>query len=185
MKQRVIKFRPLEESDLEEILTWRNSPDVRKNMYTSHEISLDEHKSWFSSMSKDRSKEYFLAELNGEPAGVVGFTDINRIPGIASWAFYASPNAVRGTGSLMEYRALEHAFTELDLHKLCCEVLGFNQPVVKLHSKFGFKVEGTHRDAFFNGTEYHDVVHLGIFSHEWKGIRNLMKDKLRVYEENE
>lgn len=41
----------------------------------------------------------------------------------------------------MEYLALEYAFKDMGLHKLFCEVLAFNAPVIKLHQKFGFKIE--------------------------------------------
>ena len=183
MKVRNIKLRRLEERDLELVLSWRNSYDVRKNMYTSHEITFNEHEAWYGEVKKDTSKLYFIAELDDKPIGVIGFTDINREAKIASWAFYASPVAPKGAGSLMEFRALEYSFTVLGLYKLQCEILEFNQLVIKLHQKFNFKIEGTHRKAFFNGEEYYDVIHMGLFSHEWESIRDSMKNKLRVEDE--
>ncbi|MGR5354128.1 UDP-4-amino-4,6-dideoxy-N-acetyl-beta-L-altrosamine N-acetyltransferase [Vibrio sp. DNB22_19_2] len=175
-----MEFIPLSHNDLDMILEWRNAPEVRSKMYTSHEISLEEHRAWFERLKEDPTKTYFLAQLNGEPVGVVGFSEINLVPGIATWAFYASPTAPRGTGSLMEYYALEYAFTNLELHKLRCEVLGFNQIVVKLHKKFGFVEEGRLRDAFYDGSTYHDIVHLGIFAPEWEEIKSLLKAKLKL-----
>ena len=162
------------------ILEWRNEPAVRKNMYTSHEISLDEHRSWFGMLMKDETKAYFVFILDSIPVGVVGFSEIDPITKIATWAFYASPEAPRGTGSLMEYYALEYAFNELKLYKLRCEVLGFNQMVVKLHTKYGFVIEGQLREAHYSEGEYHDIVHLGIFSQEWQEQRDKMKQKLRI-----
>ena len=38
-------MREMVDGDLSLVLEWRNAPDVRKNMYTSHEITLDEHRS--------------------------------------------------------------------------------------------------------------------------------------------
>lgn len=171
---------PLCKKDLDMILDWRNDPEIRSKMYTSHQISLKEHYDWFERLQADKAKAYFLAVLNDEPVGVIGFSEINKIKGIATWAFYASPNAPRGTGSLMEYYALEHAFEKLALHKLRCEVLGFNTVVIKLHKKFGFKEEGVHRDAFHDGSIYHDVVHLGIFRQEWLDAREELKTKLKI-----
>jgi len=171
---------PLHEDHLEMILQWRNEPSVRQNMYTSHEISFVEHERWFNSLEKDKSKAYFIAVIDGIESGVVGFSEINSVQGIATWAFYTSPNAPRGSGSLMEFYALDYAFNELQLHKLRCEVLSFNNVVVKLHTKFGFLVEGQHRDAFFDGSEYHDVFHLGIMATEWSQHKPIMKKKLRI-----
>lgn len=175
-----IQIIPLSHDDLNMILEWRNAPGVRSNMYTSHEISFEEHCVWFKKLKDDTTKAYFIAQFNGAPVGVIGFSEINVVTGIATWAFYASPTAPRGSGSLMEYSALEYAFNELKLHKLRCEVLGFNQTVVKLHKKFGFVEEGRLRKAFYDGVRYHDVVHLGIFSQEWDDIKSSLKIKLKL-----
>ncbi|MDB9957978.1 UDP-4-amino-4,6-dideoxy-N-acetyl-beta-L-altrosamine N-acetyltransferase [Oceanospirillaceae bacterium] len=179
MKNKIkLEFRVLDESDLPVILKWRNVPEVRKNMYTSHQISMDEHQAWFDRLKSDASQKYFIAQRDGIAVGVVSFSKINHKSKIAAWAFYASPTAPRGTGSLMEYRALEYAFINLGLHKLQCEVLAFNKLVVKLHQKFSFEVEGVHRDAFYDGTSYHDIVHLGMLRHEWDKSHLLMKENL-------
>ena len=175
-----VELLPLEESHLQKILDWRNEPAVRQNMYTSREIIFAEHKRWFHSLAGDNSKAYFVAVIDGVECGVIGFSEINSVQGVAAWSFYTSPNALRGSGSLMEYYALDYAFNNLLLHKLRCEVLSFNKAVVKLHTKFGFLVEGQHRDAFFDGTKYHDIYHLGIFSNEWSEQRLIMQKKLRI-----
>lgn len=178
--KKTIELLPLNECHLEMILNWRNEPAVRQNMYTTHEITFSEHKSWFDSLAGNCSKEYFIVIIDGLESGVLGFSEINAVNGIASWAFYTSPTAKRGSGSIMEFYALDYAFNKLGLHKLKCEVLSFNKAVVKMHCKFGFIVEGEHRDAFFDGAKYHDIVHLGIFSQEWSEIRPLMQKKLRI-----
>lgn len=170
----------LDSTHLEMILGWRNSPEVRKNMYTNHVISVEEHFRWFESLRNNETKLYFVFFLNGEACGVIGFTDLNVVKKISSWAFYANPNAVRGTGSLMEFNALDYAFNTLNLYKLRCEVLSFNNAVVKLHLKFGFKLEGQHRGAYYDGLDYHDVAHLGIFAHEWSEGRETIMNKLGI-----
>lgn len=40
-------IRPMVYADLERVLAWRNHPDVRRYMYTQHEITLDEHQRWY------------------------------------------------------------------------------------------------------------------------------------------
>lgn len=174
------EFLPLDESHLAMVLEWRNAPSVRKNMYTSHEISLSEHELWFKGLVDDTSKLYFVASVNNVPCGVVGFTEINLVKGVASWVFYTDPFALRGSGALIEFHAIDYAFNNLSLHKLKCEVLGFNKSVIKLHTKFGFTIEGEHRDAYFNDGEYESVVHLGLLSSEWITHRSIMMNKLRM-----
>ena len=178
MENKLGAFRDIQDNDLELILSWRNAPSVRQNMYTRHEISLEEHHRWWKVVSDRNDQRYFLYENAGTPLGVVSFTQINASDSNSSWAFYASPDAPRGTGSRMEFLALEKAFGEIGLHKLYCEVLAFNEPVVKLHKKFGFNVEGTFSEQHQMDGDYVDVIRLGILKIEWESIREGVLEKL-------
>jgi RimJ/RimL family protein N-acetyltransferase len=60
----------------------------------------------------------------------------------------------------------------LKLHKLSCEVLAFNEPVVGLHKKFGFQVEGVFRDHHKMNGDYVDIVRMGLLEREWHAIRD-------------
>lgn len=78
----------------------------------------------------------------------------------------------------MEFLALDYAFEELRLHKLYCEVLAFNTPVIKLHQKFGFEVEGVFREQHRREGHFVDVYRLAIFSGIWSEKRAAMREKL-------
>ena len=176
--QKFGKLRSIKTEELEIILCWRNSPGVRNNMYTQHEITLSEHQNWWKSVEKNKTQQYFMYELKGVALGVVSFNKINAQSKNSSWAFYASPEATRGTGSKMEFLALDYAFEQLKLHRLYCEVLCFNSSVIKLHEKFGFKVEGILREHHRVNDKYVDVSQLGILSREWSSQRQQMLKKL-------
>ncbi len=136
-------------------------------MYTTHEISLDEHRSWFERMKDDPTKLYFLYLDDEAPLGVVGFNDIHRDNQTASWGFYAGDAAPRGTGTRMLLAALDHAFGSLRLEKLWSEVLAFNAAGLALHRKLGFQLEGVFRSHHVVGSERVDVHRLGILRSEW------------------
>lgn len=171
-------LRAIGSDELELMLSWRNAPSVRANMYTRHEISLEEHLKWWSQISKRADQSYYMYEFQGRPSGIVAFTGINLVNNNSSWAFYASPDAGRGTGSRMEYLALECAFENMQLHKLCCEVLSFNQAVIKLHQKFGFVTEGVLRHQHLVDGSYVDVHRLGLLIDEWSAKRDEIKARL-------
>lgn len=175
---RLGRLRTIKTGELELMLAWRNAPGVRANMYTRHEISIAEHLAWWEKTLNRSDQQYFMYEYQGSPLGIVGFNGIDVINQNSSWAFYASPEAPRGTGSRMEYLALEHAFSGILLHKLCCEVLAFNTPVIKLHEKFGFKVEGILRDQHKMDGSFVDVYRLGMLASEWQTNRNDTLKKL-------
>jgi UDP-4-amino-4,6-dideoxy-N-acetyl-beta-L-altrosamine N-acetyltransferase len=147
-------------------------------MYTQHEISQEEHLSWWSKTKARADQKYFMYEVSGQPVGIAALTGIDVNSQNSTWAFYSSPTAPRGTGSKMEYLMLEHAFEDLKLHKLYCEVLAFNTAVIKLHQKFAFKVEGVFRGQYKRNDEFIDIYRLGIFDHEWQAHRQAMLEKL-------
>lgn len=171
-------LRAIRDCELELMLSWRNAPSVRANMYTRHEISLAEHLSWWERTARREDQEYFMYEKDGAGMGIVAFTEIDRANANCCWAFYAAPDAARGTGSRMEYLALQRVFGALGLHKLYCEVLAFNAPVIALHQKFGFQIEGRFRDQHKVDGEYIDIVRLGLLAEEWASKHDEMLGKL-------
>ncbi|MBQ5963374.1 UDP-4-amino-4,6-dideoxy-N-acetyl-beta-L-altrosamine N-acetyltransferase [Massilia sp. ZL223] len=171
-------LRAIADDELELMLAWRNAPTVRANMYTRHEITLAEHSAWWRATQQRPDRRYFMYEYQGRACGVVGFTDIDAASLNASWAFYAAPDAPKGTGSRMELLALDYAFDELKLHKLHCEVLAFNEAVISLHQKFGFQVEGILRDQHKVDDKFVDVYRLGMLDAEWTIQRGPMFVKL-------
>lgn len=172
-------LREIKDSELELMLSWRNQPAVRENMYNTHQISLAEHLSWWGNIKGSELHRYFMYEFQGKPLGIVGFIGIDCSNQNSSWAFYAAPDAPKGTGGRMEVLALEYAFNELKLHKLCCEVLAFNTPVIKMHEKFGFKIEGTLRDQYHRDRRFFHIYRLGLLASEWSGLRADIINKIR------
>jgi UDP-4-amino-4,6-dideoxy-N-acetyl-beta-L-altrosamine N-acetyltransferase len=172
------KLRDIHDDELELMRSWRNAPTVRANMYTQHEITIDEHQNWWSKTRCRNDQQYFIYESDHSPRGIVGFMQIDRQNSHCSWAFYAAPDSPMGTGSKMEYLALEYVFGDLCLHKLYCEVLSFNVPVIKLHQKFGFQVEGVFRQHHLVNNEYSDIHRLGILKSEWTAHKDTMYNKL-------
>ena len=158
----VKQFRRLNPEDLEMVLRWRNHPDVRKNMYTHDEISLDDHIDWYEGIKDDDSKLYFVFEDEEGPQGLVGFTQIDHVHQRASWFFYSGNLEKRGLGGQMERWALDYVFNKLHLNKLCCEVLEFNMPVVRFHQKHGFQIEGVLRKHYQRDSQFYDIYQLAL-----------------------
>lgn len=160
-------IRPVKPSDAELILEWRNKDSVRLNMYNPEVISIETHQVWFDSMLKNKTCQYFIYEQNNEPLGVLSFSEIDEKSKKASWAFYSGATNVRGIGSEMEKLALDYAFNELNLNKLCCEVLEFNSAVIRFHRKFGFKIEGIRKQNYFRDDRFYDVYQLALFKNDY------------------
>lgn len=172
------QLRVIAEDELGLMLSWRNHPAVRANMYTQHEIGLPEHLAWWERIKSRSDQKYFMYELDGKPCGITAFSEIDTENGNSAWSFYASPLAPRGCGSKMEYLMLEYAFGVLGLHKLYCEVLAYNVPVINLHKKFSFQVEGVFREQYRTDNGLVDICRLGILSSEWQAHRQQMLRKI-------
>jgi len=149
------------------ILDIRNEPGVRANMYHSSEISAAEHRVWLAHLKKTPSTRYFLVLEGDELLGGLSFSNISRRHRRADWAFFLKAAARgRGLGRALEMRALDHAFAALDLHKLNCEVISWNEAVIALHDSFGFVEEGRRRAHVRRDGAYFDVHLLGITAGE-------------------
>ena len=165
------RIRPMEESDLVQVLNWRNDPDIRCFMYSTHEISLEEHAQWYQSVKQSSKHTVLIYEKNQTPTGFVSLTR-KTCDEVAHWGFYLAPQAEKGTGYQLGKTALTYAFNELNLHKVCGEALGFNNPSIRFHKKLGFKEEGLHKEQHFDGNTYHDVLSFGLLRAQWNNRKD-------------
>lgn len=155
------------EADLEQVLEWRNHPEVRNYMYSSHEILTNEHRAWFNKAKNSSGVALLIYEKSSQSQGFVNITR-TRCAEVADWGFYLAPDALTGSGSELGKLALNYAFARLKLHKVCGQALGFNTRSIAFHKKLGFTEEGCLREQHFDGSQFHDVLCFGILSNEWK-----------------
>ena len=154
------------------VRTLRNQEDVRKFMYTSHEISEQEHANWLASLQGNSRQQVFVVIKDEQAVGVVSLNAINVLHKSADWAFYLDVGLQgKGLGSVIEFWMLDYAFDVAGLEKLNCEVLAMNAAVVKMHQKFGFEIEGVRRQNILREGARIDVVLLGITKDEWRNKR--------------
>lgn len=180
---RNIKLIEMTEENLELVRSWRNSTEISKYMYTDQTISKDEQLNWFNNIIKDNpSHEYKMIVEEEENIGLLYITNIDLKNSRCTWGFYLSPDYPKGKGigSYVEYLVVEYIFNELKLSKICCEVLDFNKPVMKLHSKFGFKEEGILKKHIYKNNEYLDVHVFGLFPNDWEEKKAFIKKLLKI-----
>lgn len=161
-------LRKMVDGDLSLVLQWRNHPDVRRYMYTQHEITPEEHTQWFAQSRHDDTRELLIFTIDDVPLGYVNFQK-STTSAVADWGFYLAPDAPKGTGSQLGCAALNYAFKKMNLHKVCGQVLDYNEKSSRFHLHLGFKREGVLRQQYFDGENYHDVECFGLLSDEWVG----------------
>lgn len=138
-------LRPVTESDLALILKWRNHPEVRKVMFTDHEIPPAEHLAWWDKVKTDPTRKAYVFVFRDEPVGVINFFDLHPVEQRCSWGFFLDLSREWGPGEKLqawlqaEQVAIRQAFGPLGCEKLYCETFDFNEQVLALHKKVGFK----------------------------------------------
>lgn len=168
-------LRPLRLEDRDRLLEWRNQDHVRHAMYTHRLITADEHARWLDRALADPSGRYLIFELEGRPTGYVCFTRIDPQTRQCHWAFYkGEPDAPAGTGAAMEFLALDHAFDDIGMETLCCEVLAFNPGVLRLHDRFGFQQQGVLTGHYHRDGQAHDVILLARHAQGWRADRQAL-----------
>lgn len=179
-----IKLEPLKEKYLPMVRAWRNDESIRQYMYTDHIITEKEHLNWFNKTVGEKGNKHFIFMVDDEPVGYVNIAHINLAFKRAYWGFYLNPFVKPhiATGLLMEFTAIEYAFGELKLRKLCCEVLANNPQVLNMHQKVGFEIEGCLKQHVTKKGEFLDVFTLGLLEHDWViQFRDLLIKRLNKY----
>lgn len=173
-----IELITIKEQDIELVRNWRNSKEVAKYMYTSDFISEDQQKKWFEKIKNDPTCRYWIILYEGKKLGLASITRIDNLSNSCYWAFYLGDNSNRGAGigSKVEMNIIKYVFDELKLNKLCCEVFEFNESVIRMHEKFGFRREAFYRQHIYKNESYHNVVGLALLSDEWKIIKPYLYD---------
>ena len=168
-----MSLKKLDKRDLKLILTWRNDPSVRNNMFYQDIIKPIEHDTWFLRESK-KDNALWLLYLNeiDVPSGVIYCNDIDRENNHAFWGFYASPIAGSGTGSVMCKEGLDYFFNIFDLNKIYAEVIETNHISHHLHKKLGFCIEDKFTKHQNNKLGLQDVTRYVLYKKKWLNKRN-------------
>ena len=148
-------MRLMNESDLSTVLAWRNHPKIKQHMLTSHDIGMQEHRSWFERASQDQNRALLIYQPKDEPLGFVQFSGLFDSHA-AEWGFYLSPGAPKGTGRLLGVSALYYGFTQLGVGKIVGKVMEKNEASQRFHDRLGFEriQVGLEKNHIFNSFSY-------------------------------
>lgn len=159
-------IRPMARSDLPMVLVWRNHIGVRSYMYSQHEISAEEHASWYDKSIRNANHHLLIFEVDNEPMGFVKFIKNEDRLG-ADWGFYAAPNAPIGMGRKLGHTALSYGFGKLKFQEVCGQALIHNDRSIKMHLALGFKQKNLQAEPYFDGKNHHQVFAFSMLSQDW------------------
>lgn len=173
------------------LVIWRNDPANKPFFVEEEPLSLDSHLAWWDRVSQDPCQRLYLIEAMigtmGEPLGeplligTIGLEGIDRRSGTAEYTRLLIGNTDYrggGYGFESEFLLLDHAFNFLNMHKVWGEVFTYNEIVLRLHEKTGFRQEGILRQHAFKGGEYHDLILIGLLAEEFRAIEGRLREEL-------
>jgi RimJ/RimL family protein N-acetyltransferase len=106
----------------------------------------------------------FVIEVDGQPAGLMGFQVANRRSRIADLGSLAVHPSFRGRRVADEAARLfqRHLLDDLGYHRLQLEIYGFNERAMTHAERAGFVREGVRRKAYDRRGEWVDGVIYGL-----------------------
>ena len=106
----------------------------------------------------------FVIEVDGEPAGSMGFEVANRRSRIANLGSLAVHPSFRGRRVADEAARLfqRHLLDDVGFHRLQLEIYGFNERAMAHAERAGFIREGVRRKAYWRNDEWVDGVIYGL-----------------------
>lgn len=178
-----LKLIRIKEEDIYQLMEWRMLPEVTKYMYTDPKLTKESQLKWYKNISQSDTVKYWVIEFQNNKIGVLNLYNIDRYNKRCFWAYYIANNLYRGKGigRNLECNIYDYVFYILKFNKLCCEVLEENDKVVKIHQKFGSKIEGAFRQHIFKNNKFHNIVRMAILHEEWDSIRDQYEyDKIEI-----
>lgn len=170
-----MKWIPIEEKHLQQILDWRTSEQVTQFMYTDIEYNLDNQKKWLEKIRADENGRYFVMEYRDELIGFISLTDIHWQHKRATWNFYIGNMKYAMLAGFLGAYMYNYAFDELDLEKLNGEVMDINEGVRKLHSKQGAREVGVLQRHIYKNGAWHDVYMFEMTKEHWQEVGTKFK----------
>ena len=161
----MITLRRAEPRDLDFLLELMNQDDVIENLAVvrprDREGLAEEIE---RSQAEPQEFGRFVIEVDGEPAGLMGFQVANRRSRIANLGSLAVHPRFRGRRLADEAARLfqRHLLDDLGYHRLQLEIYGFNERAMGHAERAGFVKEGVRRKAYDRHGEWVDGVIYGL-----------------------
>lgn len=173
----LVKLRPVEEHDVDDILRWVNDKDIVGNLaaFAGKPLTRDDEIAWVRKVRTSTDEKVFtvLEAKSGRYLGQVGLHQIfwrSRVGRVAA-IIAGKDDMGRGYGSAAIATLLDIAFDELALHKVWLMVFDKNTRSRRTWNRLGFVDEGILRDEYFHDGAWHHMVRMGLLEDEWRSAR--------------
>ena len=176
-----MRLRELMREDLPILNGWRNDREVIDWLGAGFAfVGPEVDAAWFNAYLSSRDRQVRLALLGDgdELVGCVYLLGISWVHRTAEFAIMIGRKDYwnRGLGSRATRAMLDHAFRDLQLHRVWLHVNHDNERARRMYERVGFRHEGTLRSSVFKNGRYLDVDLMAILDSEYaQGQTDLFK----------
>lgn len=152
----------LRHEDRDRLFEWINSPELVRLSAPFRPVHAPAHEDWFAALARDRSRVAFAIRrrADGRLIGVVQLIDIDPVHRNAEMIVrigeVAAQNQGHGTESIR--LLLDHAWRDLNLHRVTARAFASNGRAIAAYGKAGFVIEGRLREAAYIDGAWVDLV---------------------------
>lgn len=166
-----IILRPVEKTDLERLVTWRNDPSISKYFFNVFPLSMAGQWNWFEDLLGREDKRLFIIDTTEKvPIGTVGLDNIDFKNQRAEFGSLLIQPSHQGKGFALDatMTLLRFAFDHLNLNRIYLQVFNWNKPAIKLYLRCGFQEEGLLRQSVYKDGGFQDILLMAVLRDEFK-----------------
>lgn len=178
-----VTLRDIREDDLERIMNWRMAEEITRYMNTNPKLTLEGQVKWLASVQNNSDVRYWLIEIDGEPAGVLNLTGLDKPDGNLGWAYYVGEKRLRSlkTALALEMSMYDHALITLGKKAVYSDVFTLNEGVIQLHKLCGCEVVEERKNAVEKEGVWYDVTYMRMTAENWVKLRESKKYERIVF----
>ena len=190
IRGRYTALRAIEESDLAQLLAWRNRPQLRRYFREFRELNSTQQRAWFDNKVNgdagtrmfaivDETEGRLLGEsspgrLLGENSkrrllGACGLCYIDAVNRTADFSLYIGADDLYIDDRLAPDAAvtlIRYAFDELGLNRLWSEIYAFDAAKAAFFNRLGFALDGRHRQTHWAEGAWHDSMYYSLLAND-------------------
>lgn len=158
-----VELRKITKEDTDNIVKWRNKPEVKKNFCIQDDLTRQDHLRWFTNKIQTGEVEQFIIidRTTNSPVGSTYLRDIDMKNKKAEFGIFIGEDSARnkGIGTDTASLMLQYGFKELQLNKIFLRVFSDNLRAIRAYEKVGFTNEGIAReDIRLPNGKYQDIM---------------------------
>jgi len=159
--------------DFDEISDWYADADFGRKLDTAAVRPLSGEELERTYRNIDRNTEFYFHIHHLEDDRLLGLVTLFNVEWnnqTAQLALAIGDADERGHGYGTEALSLilNYGFNELNLYKICLDVIATNHAAIAVYQNSGFEFEGTNKRAIKRDGQRYDLHHMGLFAEDFQ-----------------